>query len=87
MPFDQYEPLNPVGHIHELEITLFRTVEPDHPEGPQSVRFRLSVYNQLNQPVDHKHGNLIPHAPQQVIDALQDVMDWAWQKAEDEVLP
>ena len=83
MPFDAYEPLNPVGHIHKLEITLFRTIDPDH----QSVRFRLSVYNQLNQPVDHKHGDLLPHAPQAVKDALQGIMDWAWSKAQDEVIP
>jgi len=86
MPFEPYEPLTPVGHIHELEITLFHTVDEGHPEGPQSVRFRLSVYNQLNQPVDHKHGNLLPHAPQQIKDALQSIMDWAWAKAEEEVI-
>lgn len=87
MPFDPYEPLNPIGHIHELQIILLRTVDPDYPEGPQSVQFQISVYNQLNQPVGHKHGDLIPHAPQQIVDALQAVMDWAWAKAEDEVLP
>ena len=87
MPFDPYEPLNPVGYIHEVEITLFRTVEEDHPEGPQSVRFRLSIFNQLNQPVDHRHGDLIPHAPQAIQDALVQIMDWAWAKAEAEVLP
>lgn len=87
MSFDPYEPVNPVGHIHELQITLFRTVDPDHPEGPQSVHFRVSVFNQFNQPVDNKHGDLIPHTPQQVRDALEDIMDWAWAKAEAEVIP
>ena len=87
MPFDPYEPLDTVGHIHMLEISLLRTVDPDDPRGPQSIEFRISVYNQDNRPVDNKHGDLIPHAPQAVLDALQGVMDWAWAKAEDEVLP
>lgn len=87
MLFDPFEPLTPVGHIHEIEIVLKRTVDPDDPEGPESVRYRISVYNQLDQPVDHKPGDLIPHAPQAIKDALQQIMDWAWQKAEDEVLP
>jgi len=87
MSFDPYEPIVVVPHIHEVEITLFRTVEEDHPEGPQSVRFRVSVFSQVNSPVDHKHGDLIPHAPQAVKDALRDIMDWAWAKAEAEVLP
>ena len=87
MPFDSYEPIVVIPHIHEVEITLFRTVEEDHPEGPQSVRYRLSVFNQRNEPVDHKGGDLIPHAPQAIRDALQQIMDWAWTKAEAEVLP
>ena len=86
MVFEPYEPLNPVGHIHELEITLLRTVDEDHPEGPQSVRFRLSVYNQLNQPVDHKHGNLLPHLTPAQVQGLIDFMDTMWAKAEDEVI-
>lgn len=87
MAFDPYVPLVPVGHIHEVEIVMKRTVDPDDPEGPRSARYRLSVFNQLGQPVDHKNGDLIPHAPQQIQDALQDIIDWAWTKAEAEVLP
>ena len=87
MAFDPYEPFTPIGHIHEVEIVMKRTVDPDDPEGPQSVRYRISVFNQRNEPVDHKNGDLIPHAPQAIRDALQEIMGWAWTKAEAEVLP
>ena len=87
MPFNQQPQVIRDPHIREIEITLFRTIDLEHPEGPQSVRFRITIDDQLNQPMNHLHGDLIPHAPPAIVTALQDVMDWVWTKAETEVIP
>jgi len=73
-------------HIREIQIVVFRTIDPDDPEGPQSVRFRIAIDDQFNHPMNHLHGDLIPHAPPTVRQALIDLMDWAWNKANTEVI-
>jgi len=87
MAFEPQYPVTRNPQIRDLEIVLFRTTDVEHPEAPQSVKFRVTVDDQWGHPMNHLHGNLLPHAPQQVKDALQGIMDWAWNKAQDEVIP
>lgn len=87
MPFESQPSVMRDPHIREIEITMFRTVEEDHPEGPQSMRFRITVDDQFNQPMNHLHGDLIPHLPDNIKRQLLDFMDWIWAKAKAEVTP
>jgi len=87
LSFQQQPSVTRDPHIRSLEITLRRTIDPDDPEGPQSARFQITIDDQLDQPMNHLHGNLIPHAPPTVVQALLDLMDWAWNKAVAEVIP
>ena len=74
-------------HIREIELVMFRTIDPDNPEGPQSMRFRITIDDQVNQPMNHLHGDLIPHLTTDIKQQLLEFMDWIWNKAEDEVIP
>jgi hypothetical protein len=89
---EPYVPEMPIPHIHEMEITLFRTVDPDHPEGPQSLRFRFSVFDQHNRPLDHRHGDAVPilqetPALRHWIADLVQFGDEIWALAEEGVIP
>lgn len=87
MPFETQPSVMRHPHIREIEITMFRTIEEDHPEGSQSLRFRITVDDQFNQPMNHFHGNLVPHLTDNIKQQLLAFMDWIWAKAEDEVIP
>ena len=73
--------------IREIEVTIFRTAEPDHPEGPQSIRFRLTIDDQFGQPMNHYHGDLLPYLTDNITQQLIAFMDYLWAKAEAEVTP
>ena len=87
MPFQKQDPVtrNPV--IREIEIVMFRTTDEDHPEGPQSMRFRITIDDQFGQPMNHLHGDLIPHLTDNMKTNLLAFMDWIWAKALVEVTP
>lgn len=87
MPFEPQPLVTRNPHIREVEITMFGTIEEDHPEGPQSLRFRITVDDQFDQPMNHFHGDLIPHLPDNIKQQLLALMDWVWAKAEEEVTP
>ena len=74
-------------HIREIEIVMIRTINPGNPEGPQSMRFRITIDDQFDQPMNHLHGDLVPHLTPNIKQQLLDFMDWIWAKAEDEVIP
>lgn len=85
MPFQEQPSVtrNPV--IREIEIVMFRTTDEDHPEGSQSMRFRITIDDQYGQPMNHLCGNLIPHLTDNIKQQLLAFMDWIWAKAEEEV--
>ena len=70
-------------HIRNLEITLHRTIEDGGSEG---IEFRLTIDDQWDHPMGHRHGDLVPHLTPGQITALQNFMDAMWAKAEDEVI-
>lgn len=85
MAFQPQHPVtrNPV--IRDIEITLKRTTEPDEP--PQSVEYRITIDDQFGHPMNHLHGDLIPHLTTGQKDQLIAFMDAMWAKAQDEVIP
>ena len=87
MSFEPQYPVtrNPV--ISDIEITMFRTTDEDHSEGPRSMRFGITVDDQFGQPMNHLHGNLIPHLTDNIKQQLLAFMDWIWAKAQTEVTP
>lgn len=87
MSFPQQPVVTRNPHIREIKIILFRTADIEDPEGPQSTSFRIVVDDQVDEFMSLLQGDLIPHAPPIIVTALQDIMDWAWAKAEDEVIP
>lgn len=87
MPFQEQPSVTRNPHIREIEIIMLRTTDENHPEGPQSMQFRITIDDQYGQPMNHLHGGLIPHLPNGVKQQLLDFMDWIWNKAEEEVTP
>lgn len=85
MTFQQQQPVtrNPV--IRDIEITLKRTTDPDEPQ--QSVEFLITIDDQLGHPMNHLHGDLIPHLTTPQKNQLIAFMDAMWAKAQEEVLP
>lgn len=86
MPFERQESVMRNPHIKEVEVTMFRTIDLDDPSGLQSIRFRITIYDQFDQPMSHLHGDLIPHLASTIRQQLLAFMDWLWTKAEDEVI-
>ena len=86
-PFDMQHPVtrNPV--IREIEIVLFRTTDEGHPEGPQSVKFGITIDDQWGHPMNSLHGNLLPHLTSAQIQSIISFMDAMWTKAQSEVIP
>lgn len=87
MPFEQQPSVTRNPHIRSIGIEMFRTIDPDHPEGPQSMSYRITIDDQLNQPMNHLHGDLIPHLPDGIKEDLLSFMSWVWSKAKSEVIP
>ena len=87
MTFQEQPSVTHNPQIREIEIVMFRTTEEDHPEGPQSMRFRITIDDQYGQPMNHLHGNLIPHLTDNMKTNLLAFMDWIWAKALAEVTP
>lgn len=85
--FERQRPVTRNPQIRDIEIVLFRTTDEKHPEGPQSVRFRITIDDQFNQPMNHLHGDLLPHLTPAQTRGLIDFMDAMWTKAQDEVIP
>ena len=85
MAFQPQHPVtrNPV--IRDIEIILKRTTDPDEPS--QSVEYRITIDDQFGHPMNHLHGDLIPHLTTPQKDQLVAFMDTMWAKAQDEVLP
>lgn len=73
-------------HIRDVEITLHRTIEEDAPEYPQGIEFRITIDDQFDSPMGHRHGDLMPHLTTAQKNALQNFMDQMWAKAEEEVI-
>ena len=87
MSFQEQSPVTRNPHIREIEIVMFRTIGEDHPEGPQHMRFRITIDDQFGHPMNHLHGNLIPHLTDNIKQQLLAFMDWIWAKALAEVTP
>lgn len=88
MPLEPYVPEMPIPHLHQLRLILFRTVDPNDPEGPQSLRFELSIHDQHGHPLDHDHGDVVPHLQadpnlQHWIADLIQFMDEMWALAKE----
>lgn len=86
MPFNKQDSVTRNPHIRNLEITLHRTIDEDDDQYPQGIEFKLTIDDQFNSPMGHRHGNLVPHLTPGQITALQNFMDAMWAKAEDEVI-
>jgi len=86
MHFKHQDPVTREPHIRDLEITLHRTIDEDNPEYPQGIEFRITIDDQFDSPMGHRHGNLLPHLTNGQKTALQDFMDQMWTKAEAEVI-
>ncbi len=87
MPFQEQPSITRDPVIREIEVTMFRTTDENHPESPQSMRFGITIDDQYGQPMNHLHGDLIPHLEPNIRQQLLDFMDWIWAKAEEEVTP
>ena len=86
MPFDKQEQVTRIPHIRDLEITLHRTIDEDDHDFPQGIEFRLTIDDQFDSPMGHRHGDLMPHLSAEIKINLQSFMDWVWAKANDEVI-
>ena len=86
MPFNKQDPVTRNPHIRDLEITLHRTIDEDDPEYSQSIEFRLTIDDQFDSPMGHRHGDLLPHLTNGQKTALIDFMDAMWAKAVAEVI-
>ena len=86
MTFNKQDQVIRNPHIRDLQITLYRTIDEDHPKYPQGIEFRLTIDDQFDSPMGHRHGDLIPHLTNGQKTALQDFMDALWAKAEAEVI-
>ena len=86
MAFTKQDPVNRIPHIRNLEIRLHRTIDEDDHDFPQGIEFRLTIDDQFNQPMNHFHGDLVPHLTNGKKNALIDFMDAMWAKAESEVI-
>lgn len=87
MAFEPQYPVTRIPQIRDIEIVLFRTTDEEHPEGPQSVKFRITIDDQFGHPMNHLHGDLLPHLTPAQTQGLVDFMDAMWAKAQDEVIP
>lgn len=87
MTFQEQPSVTRNPQIREIEIVMLRTTDEDHPEGPQSMRFRITIDDQFGQPMNHLHGDLVPHLTDNIKQQLLAFMDWIWAKALVEVTP
>ena len=87
MAFPKVEEITRTPHIREIKITLFRTIDEADPDYQQASKFSIAVDDQFDALMDHLHSDVIPHAPPEILQKILDIMDWAWQKAENEVIP
>lgn len=85
MTFQRQQPVTRNPAIRDIEITLKRTTDPDEPS--QSVEFRIAIDDQFGRPMNHLHGDLIPHLTTPQKNQLIAFMDAMWTKAQEEVLP
>ena len=86
MTFDLQETVVREPHIRDLEITLHRTIDEKDHDYPQGIEFRLTIDDQNDSPMGHRHGDLVPHLTSAQITALIGFMDDMWAKAETEVI-
>ena len=84
MPFNKQDQVIRNPHIRNLEIILHRTIEEGEP--PQGIEFRLTIDDQFDHPMGHRHGDLLPHLTNAQKNALVSFMDAMWAKAESEVI-
>lgn len=87
MAFEQQSSVTRNPKIREMEITLFKTTNEDHPEGPYSARFRIAIDDQFDQPMNHLHGDLLGHLTTAQKTAIKNFVDSLWDKAEEEAIP
>ena len=86
MPFDKQDSVTRNPHIRDLVIRLVRTTDEDDHDYPQGIDFSLTIDDQFDSPMGHRHGDLVPHLPAKLKADLQSFMDWVWAKANDEVI-
>lgn len=86
MAFQHQDSVTRDPHIRDIEIFLHRTIDEDDSDFPESISFRLTIDDQFDQPMGHRHGNLLPHLTAAQKTALQDFMDAMWTKAVAEVI-
>ena len=86
MAFQHQDTVTRNPHIRDIEITLYRTIDEDDHDYPEGVEFRITIDDQWDHPMGHRHGDLVPHLTNGQKNALQDFMDAMWAKAEAEVI-
>lgn len=88
MPFPQQPPINRTPtRVRRLTITLYKSVDPNDTEYPKGVEFEFTVDDQNNNPMNHFHGNLVPHLTTGQKTAIENFFDTMWAKAENEAIP
>ncbi len=87
MAFKKQDPVTRNPHIESLEIRLYRTVNEDDPEYPESIEYSLTINDQFDDTMVRRlHNDLVPHLTAKLKADLQSFMDWVWAKAEEEVI-
>ena len=55
MPFKKQDQVTRNPHLRNIEIRLYRTIDEDNPEYPQGIEFRLTIDDQFDSPMGHRH--------------------------------
>lgn len=86
MPFKPQTSKTLHPKLRELEITLRKTTEADHPEGPTSVFYRFTAVDQNGHPMDHDHGPLQDVMPT-IAEQLLNRLDTVWNQIQGDAFP
>lgn len=86
MTFQHQDSVARNPHIRDVRIILFRTIDEDDNDYPESVDFRINIYDQTGHRMAGRSGDLVPHLTAGQITALQSFMDAMWTKAETEII-
>ncbi len=99
MSFPQQPPINRIAtRVRKLEIRLFKSEDPGDPDYPRGIKFRFTVDDQNDQPMNHYPGNAAPHIAEEVtpvdipagtswLPVIEAFFDQMWTKTEAETLP
>ncbi len=83
--FEQQTAVTRNPRIDSIQILLSRSVNPD--QAAQSIIYSIAIYDQFNEPMKHKRGNLVPHLTTAQKNQLSAFMDMIWTKVESEITP